>query len=178
MSDLPVANNVTTASAGSYVLDAYQGKVLNDKFGNYLPLAGGTMTGPIKRSFSASDQNAVISIKGGDYDNYIFTIRDTTDTVNSIQYGYGLKYIGTGSGVANYLRLLAGNQTGTAITAIGINQSGQVGIGTDANTSYRLYVNGNTYLSGTLTTSGNTSLNGNVTISNSKSLTLGDGVLT
>lgn len=178
MSDLPVANNVTTASAGSYVLDAYQGKVLNDKFGNYLPLAGGTMTGPIKRTFSASDQNAVISINGSNYDNYIFTIRDSTDTVNSIQYGYGLKYIGTGSGVANYLRLLAGNQTGTAITAIGINQSGQVGIGTDANTSYRLYVNGNTYLSGTLTTSGNTSLNGNVTISNSKSLTLGDGVLT
>ena len=31
-----VANNLTTASAGSSVLDAYQGKVLNDKFGDYV----------------------------------------------------------------------------------------------------------------------------------------------
>lgn len=31
-----VANNLTTSSAGTYVLDAYQGKVLNDKFGDYV----------------------------------------------------------------------------------------------------------------------------------------------
>lgn len=32
-----IQNNVTTASAGKGVLDAYQGKVLNDKFNNYVP---------------------------------------------------------------------------------------------------------------------------------------------
>ena len=31
-----VQNNVTTASPGNGVLDAYQGKVLNDKFNNYI----------------------------------------------------------------------------------------------------------------------------------------------
>ena len=34
-----IQNNVTTASAGKGVLDAYQGKVLNDKFSNYVPLS-------------------------------------------------------------------------------------------------------------------------------------------
>jgi len=32
-----VKNNLTTASAGIGVLDAYQGKILNDKFVNYIP---------------------------------------------------------------------------------------------------------------------------------------------
>ena len=34
-----IQNNVTTSSAGKGVLDAYQGKVLNDKFSNYVPLS-------------------------------------------------------------------------------------------------------------------------------------------
>lgn len=32
-----IQNNVTTAQAGKGILDAYQGKVLNDKFNNYIP---------------------------------------------------------------------------------------------------------------------------------------------
>lgn len=32
-----IQNNVTTAQAGKGILDAYQGKVLNDKFNNYVP---------------------------------------------------------------------------------------------------------------------------------------------
>ena len=32
-----IQNNVTTASSGKGVLDAYQGKLLNDKFNNYIP---------------------------------------------------------------------------------------------------------------------------------------------
>jgi hypothetical protein len=35
--NLTVQNNVTTTSSGKGVLDAYQGKVLNDKFANYIP---------------------------------------------------------------------------------------------------------------------------------------------
>lgn len=34
-----IQNNVTTSQAGKGVLDAYQGKVLNDKFSNYVPLS-------------------------------------------------------------------------------------------------------------------------------------------
>lgn len=34
-----IQNNVTTSSAGKGVLDAYQGKVLNDKFNSYVPLS-------------------------------------------------------------------------------------------------------------------------------------------
>lgn len=34
-----IQNNVTTSPAGKGVLDAYQGKVLNDKFNNYVPLS-------------------------------------------------------------------------------------------------------------------------------------------
>lgn len=34
-----IQNNVTTSSANKGVLDAYQGKVLNDKFNNYIPLS-------------------------------------------------------------------------------------------------------------------------------------------
>ena len=32
-----IINNVTTASAGVGILDAYQGKILNDKFNDYVP---------------------------------------------------------------------------------------------------------------------------------------------
>ena len=106
----------------------------------YLPLAGGTMTGTIHREYSESNQTPFIWINGSDYDNYIWQIGSGTTTKQ--YYGYALKYIGTGNGEANYLRLYADNQGGTDVIAIGINQSGQVGIGNDANTSYRLYVNG------------------------------------
>lgn len=61
-----LVNNLSTTESGTGPLDAYQGKVLNDKFANYalssslnnyslktdlnnyLPLSGGTLTGPIK----------------------------------------------------------------------------------------------------------------------------------
>lgn len=42
-----VVNNLTTTSAGNGALDAYQGKVLNDRFSNYLSLEGGTLTGTL-----------------------------------------------------------------------------------------------------------------------------------
>ena len=42
-----VVNNLTTSSSGNGALDAYQGKVLNDKFSSYLPLSGGTLTGTL-----------------------------------------------------------------------------------------------------------------------------------
>ena len=94
----------------------------------------------------------MIWMNGSDYDNYLWQISSGTTTKQ--YYGYGLKYIGAGNGVDNYLRLIADNQNNTDITAIGINQNGQVGIGADANASYRLYVNGNSYFNGNTTHNG------------------------
>ena len=40
-----LVNNLSTVESGTGPLDAYQGKVLNDKIANCLPLSGGTLTG-------------------------------------------------------------------------------------------------------------------------------------
>lgn len=111
-----------------------------------------THTDYIYRSYSASNQSPMIWMNGSDYDNYLWQISSGTTTKQ--YYGYGLKYIGAGNGVGNYLRLIADNQNNTDVTAIGINQNGQVGIGADANASYRLYVNGNSYFNGNTTHNG------------------------
>lgn len=53
-------NNLTTTESGTGPLDAYQGKVLNDKFNNYLPLSGGTLTGKLtfdSSIFKGTDQH-------------------------------------------------------------------------------------------------------------------------
>lgn len=75
-----LVNNLSTAESGTGPLDAYQGKVLNDKFANYalssslnnyalktdlnsyLPLSGGTMTGPIKILGTAA--NKPLTVRG------------------------------------------------------------------------------------------------------------------
>lgn len=69
-----LVNNLSTAESGTGPLDAYQGKVLNDKFANYalssslnnyalktdlnsyLPLSGGTITGALKILGTAASQ--------------------------------------------------------------------------------------------------------------------------
>lgn len=97
------------------------------------------------RAYTASGQTPMIWMNSSDFDNYLWQIG--SGTANGKQYyGYGLKYTGTGAGVANYLQLIADNQNGTDVVAIGINQSGQIGLGANANTSYRLYVSGTTWL--------------------------------
>lgn len=123
------------------------------------PLAN---SGGIYKNFTANNQNPVIWMNGNDTDNWLWQISSGTSTKQ--YFGYGLKYIGTGSGASNVLRLYADNQGQTDVIAIGINQNGQVGIGTDANGSHRLMVSGTGYFSDTLyathigitNTSGNT----------------------
>lgn len=109
------------------------------------PLAN---SGGIYKNFTANNQHPVIWMNGNDTDNWLWTISSGTGTKQ--YFGYGLKYIGTGSGVGNLLRLYADNQGNSDIIAIGINQNGQVGIGTDANTNHRLMVSGTGYFSDTL----------------------------
>lgn len=105
-------------------------------------------SGGIYKNFTANNQNPVIWMNGNDTDNWLWQISSGTSTKQ--YFGYGLKYIGTGSGVGNLLRLYADNQGNADVVAIGINQNGQVGIGTDANASHRLIVSGTGYFSDTL----------------------------
>jgi len=116
--------------------------------GPFLPLVGGTMTGTIHREYTSSNDTPFIWINSGDYDNYIFQV--SSGTSSKQYYGYALKYIGTGSGIKNFLRLYADNQNSTDVIALGINQSGNIGIGSDALDSYRLYVSGNSVFYGHL----------------------------
>lgn len=109
------------------------------------PLAN---SGGIYKNFTANNQNPVIWMNGNDTDNWLWQISSGTSTKQ--YFGYGLKYIGTGSGVGNLLRLYADNQGNADVVAIGINQNGQVGVGTDANANHRLMVSGTGYFSDTL----------------------------
>ncbi len=105
-------------------------------------------SGAIYKNFTSSNQNPVIWMNGNDTDNWLWQISSGTGTKQ--YYGYGLKYIGTGAGINNLLRLYADNQNNTDKIAIGINQNGQVGIGTDASTNHSLNVFGTGYFSDTL----------------------------
>jgi hypothetical protein len=105
-------------------------------------------SGGIYKNFTANNQNPVIWMNGNDTDNWLWQISSGTSTKQYV--GYGLKYIGTGSGIGNLLRLYADNQGNADVVAIGINQNGQIGIGTDANINHRLMVSGTGYFSDTL----------------------------
>ena len=63
-----IQNNLTSTSTTDS-LSANQGKILNEKFSNYLPLNGGNMTGTINR-ISSSPWTSVINFsqKGGESD--------------------------------------------------------------------------------------------------------------
>ena len=102
----------------------------------------------IYRTFAASNEEPMIWMHGSNYDNYLWQISSGDSTKQ--HYGYGLKYIGTGSGIANYLQLIADNQGGTDVIAIGIDQGGRVGIGKDASSTYRLDVSGTGQFSDTV----------------------------
>ena len=92
---------------------------------NYLPLAGGTMTGTIKRVYSASNQTPMLTMHGIDYDNYLWTISSSSA---SKYYGFGLLFHGEGTGNGNSLRLIADNQNGTDVIAVEIDQAGKIDV--------------------------------------------------
>lgn len=122
---------------------------------------GGKTThyGQIYRAYKASGQSAMIRMNGSNYDNYLWKIDSTADGTDS--YGYGLKYKGTGSGAANYLQLMADDQGQTPVVAACVDQSGNIGLGTDTtSSSYKLYVTGASYFNGTTTFANDITVNG------------------
>ena len=93
---------------------------------SYLPLAGGTMTAAIKRHYGAASDDPMFSLTSNGKDVWLWRISDNSSgTVEtSAAYGFGLKYIGSGTGNNNNLVLYADNQSGTQVAAITINQDG------------------------------------------------------
>lgn len=70
-------------------------------------------------------------------------------------YGFTLKYFGVGGGNANYLKLLADNQTASSqVLALCVDQAGNIGVGCDTNEDYKLRVNGTGYFSSNLLVGG------------------------
>lgn len=128
--------------------NASNGQAAYSALGNYVLKAGDTMTGTLRRVFSASSQSEFLKVVGGDFDNFIWTVTSSEAAANTITYGFGLKYIGTGNGVNNALQLLAGNQGGGPVVSVVVNQNGQLGIRTTPNASYSLNITGDTKTDG------------------------------
>lgn len=112
-----LVNNLTTASSGTGPLDAYQGKVLNDKLEsslkNYLPLAGGSISGHLRltgvntTSGLASTSKIIFSDGTTDYTN-IYSSQSGLYIGNSLTEGtYNMGYDGN----ANAWRPASANTT-------------------------------------------------------------------
>lgn len=143
-----VTNNGTTSHyvKGNGDLGNISDFASSASLANYLPLAGGTMTGPITRLYSSASNSPMLKIGSNNQDIQIFKVysSDLTYSDTGNLCGYSLVYAGTGTSANNLLRLMADNTTtaGDKKKAITINQSGQVGILADPNTTYALHVNG------------------------------------
>ena len=126
---LPASDVYSWAKAStkpSYTLDEVSDGSTR-KLANYLPLSGGTITGTIYRAYTSSNQTPLIWMNGYDYDNYIWQV--SSGTTASQYYGFGLKYLGTGSRNDNKLVLYADNQNGTDVAAYSITQDGVITFG-------------------------------------------------
>ena len=102
------AVSATTAKSATTAVSATTAKYA-------LSLSGGAMTGPITFNLTDADKN-VIRINNGTY---------TDSTIG--QYGYTLKYLGSGSGDDNSLALFSDNCAATAQNkSVEIKQSGNI----------------------------------------------------
>lgn len=132
-------------------------------FGSTLKVTGAIESNALRR-WDGTTANETPFVHGESNNTDITLLRASYATEKlyktSGAYGFSLKYIGTGGGNANYLKLLADNQTATSqVLAICVDQSGNVGIGTENNSSYKLKVGG------TLGVTGATTLSDKLTIS-------------
>ena len=90
-----------TTLAGYGITDAYTITATDTKFGQYLPLVGGALTGPLV-------------FNGSDVDRNVIRINCTNGDASKIgEWGYTLKFLGSGSGVNNALALYGDNSTST-----------------------------------------------------------------
>lgn len=97
-------NTVLAAPNGSNGTASFRALVAADlptHTHSYLPLSGGTLTGPI-------------ALNGSDTDRNLIRVNSTTgDATKTGDYGYTLKFLGSGTGLNNALALYADNQAST-----------------------------------------------------------------
>ena len=107
----------------------------------------------LRRIQSAASTAPTMWVSSANYDNTILRVDYSQKNTYLGDYGFSLKYMGTGGSVQNNLNLYADNQqASTQVVAWSVNQNGQVAIRTTAtNTAYDLYVNSTAYIP-TLTT--------------------------
>lgn len=100
--------------------------------------------GTIFKYYDTTSTAPVLQINSKDIDATILQIHGNSPSETTVgqSYGFNLKYIGTGSGAGNTLRLTADNSGGTDVVAMEWSGNGCVGIGTTYDSSYKLTVNG------------------------------------
>jgi len=116
---VPLNNSTLNSGLNANYLGGYQES-------EFLHLTGGTMTGAIKRYYPSASDDPMINISSTDQDVWIWRVSDSYYSTKS-RYGFGLKYLGTGSGEYNALGLFSDNNTSeTQIQAVYITQSGKI----------------------------------------------------
>lgn len=121
---------------------------------NFTVNGNSIQTGYLYKAFTKSNDEPMIWMNGGDFDNKLFTISSGTST--NQYYGYSLKYIGTGSDAANYLDMIADNMNQTDVTAWSLRNDGKMGIGGRPSTDYQLKVSGSIHATSWIRTDGST----------------------
>ena len=101
-------------------------------------------TGQFRKNYASASDIPAILIGSNNKDITIWrTYSSDAAYTNTGRFGYSLKYRGASGGVSNYLTLYADNQSNTTQNiAYTVNQTGEIGIRTDAVEGYSLYVNG------------------------------------
>jgi trimeric autotransporter adhesin len=100
----------------------------------YLNASGGTTnralsinSGEIYQVATASN-TTTYRVYGNGYDVNLLRVSNSAQT-DSADFGYSLRYIGTGTGNANYLDLYADNQSGSQVLALRVDQAGTLTAG-------------------------------------------------
>lgn len=120
------AYNINVKGLGSAAYTASTAYAAASHTHSYLPLGGGEMTGKITRRYTSASNDPAIQVLSKNLDTYIWKV-DDNDTKG---YGFGLKYIGTGTGNNNDLVLFADNQAKTQKEAFRVHQDSTVIFGT------------------------------------------------
>lgn len=123
-----IQDNLTSDSATDS-LSAKQGKALANgsaRDDTKLPLAGGTMTGAIKRYYSATSTDPAIAVAANNQDATALWMGHGTAAGNPSGNYYKFLYKGTGSSPNNYFQLIAGVASSSEVVAMQVNEQGNV----------------------------------------------------